>query len=41
MGGALDWTALPVVAEMLGADDIEALVTQLAAIREWQQNNRD
>jgi hypothetical protein len=41
MGGALDWSALPVVAEMLGVDDIETFVVRLAAIRDWQQNNRD
>lgn len=41
MGGTLDWTALPVVAEMIGADDIDAFVTRLAAIRDWQAANRD
>lgn len=41
MGGTIDWTALPVVAEMLGAEDIEPLVRRLAAIRDWQDENRD
>lgn len=30
----LDWAALPVVAEMLGIDDVEVLITQLVAIRD-------
>jgi hypothetical protein len=41
MGGQLDWNGLPVVAEMLGEEDIEALICRLAAIRKWQANNRD
>lgn len=41
MGGALDWTALPVIAEITGAADIETLIAQLVAIRNWQQENRD
>jgi hypothetical protein len=41
MGGAIDWTALSVIAEMLGVEDVEAFVVRLAAIRDWQQNNRD
>lgn len=41
MGGNIDWSALPVVAEMLGIDDIETFVHRLAAIREWQHDNRD
>jgi hypothetical protein len=41
MGGATDWTALPVIAEMLGVEDIELLVYRLAAIRDWQAENRD
>ena len=39
MGGAIDWSALPVIAEMLGIDDMEALITRLATIRDWQANN--
>lgn len=41
MGGALDWTALPVIAEMQGVTDIETFAQRLAAIRDWQQENRD
>lgn len=41
MGGAIDWTALPVVAEMLGVDDIEPFVARLVAIRDWQARQRD
>lgn len=31
--GGLDWAGLPVVVELMGIDDIEALVTRLAAIK--------
>lgn len=41
MGGELDWVALPVIAEMLGIEDIEKTIVQLAAIRDWQAENRD
>lgn len=34
MGGVIDWTALPIVAEMLGVSDPEALILDLVAIRE-------
>lgn len=37
MGGALDWAGLPLVAEMLGIEDLEILVAQLAALRDWQR----
>lgn len=33
MGGAIDWQALPIVAEILGVEDIEMLITHLIAIR--------
>lgn len=32
--GGLDWAALPIVAEMLGIDDVEKLVVQLVTIRD-------
>lgn len=32
--GGLDWTALPIVAELLGVEDIDLLVAQLVAIRD-------
>lgn len=38
MNGALDWSALPVVAEMLGINDIEWLVMQLHAIRDFKRS---
>ena len=41
MGGVLDWTALPVIAEMMGVADIEPFVQRLAALRDWQNENRD
>lgn len=34
MLGGLDWAGLPIVAELLGYDDIELLVAQLMAIRD-------
>jgi hypothetical protein len=36
--GGIDWAALPVVAEMLGIEDVETLILQLIEIREF--NNR-
>ena len=35
--GGIDWSALPVIAEMLGIGDIETLVLQLVAIRDAQR----
>ena len=37
--GGLDWQALPVVAEMLGVCDIEALIADLVTIRDWQNRS--
>jgi len=34
MGGAIDWAALPVIAEMLGFDDVELLIHLLVKIRD-------
>lgn len=31
--GGLDWQGLPIVAEVLGIEDLETLVAQLCAIR--------
>jgi len=39
--GGIDWAALPVVAEMLGVNDIEGLVTDLTAIRDFQNRSSD
>lgn len=33
MGGELDWSAVPVVAELLGVEDVELLVLGLVQIR--------
>lgn len=30
----LDWTALPIVAEVLGVTDVELLIVQLCALRD-------
>jgi hypothetical protein len=35
--GGIDWAALPIVVEMLGVTDVERLVRQLAAIREFNK----
>lgn len=37
MGGALDWAALPLVAEVLGVVDVERLVVELATIRDFHR----
>lgn len=34
--GGIDWKGLDVVVEMLGVRDIETLITELAAIRDFQ-----
>ncbi|HET8870271.1 MAG TPA: hypothetical protein VFM48_07485 [Aquabacterium sp.] len=34
MGGCIDWAALPLIAEMLGINDPEALVLDLVTIRD-------
>ena len=36
--GGLDWSALPVVCEMLGVKEPEVLITQLVAIRDAQRD---
>jgi len=35
--GGLEWPGIEAVAEMLGITDIETLVWQLVAIRNWQR----
>jgi hypothetical protein len=37
MGGAIDWQALPVVAELYGITDIQQLIDDLVTIRNHQQ----
>lgn len=39
--GGLDWSALPVVVEMLGVRDVEGLVAELTAIREFKNRSSD
>lgn len=34
MGNAIEWGALEIVAELLGIDDVEVLILELAAIRD-------
>lgn len=38
MGGQIDWSALPILAEMLGFEDIETLLEQLTALRDREQD---
>lgn len=40
MGGSIDWAGLPLVADLLGIEDLEVLITQLAALRDWQQQQK-
>lgn len=32
--GGLDWQALPIVAEMIGFEDIDVLIAQLVVLRD-------
>lgn len=34
MNGQIDWTALPVIVEILGIQDVEFFIRRLMAIRE-------
>lgn len=36
----IEWAAIPIVAEMFGIIDIEALVLQLITIRTWQNEQK-
>ena len=37
MMGGIDWAGLPVVAEILGYDDVELLIAQLIVIRDREK----
>ena len=37
MGGEVNWTALPVIAEMFGITDVECFLARLTALRDHQQ----
>ena len=37
--GGMDWSALPVVAELLGIEDVDILIMELTAIRDAQRGN--
>lgn len=41
MGGVIDWSALPVVAEVIGINDIESLIADLRIIRDYQNERRN
>jgi hypothetical protein len=36
MGGEINWSALPIIAELTGYQDIEELIHYLATIRDHQ-----
>lgn len=36
----MEWAGIETVAELLGYDDVEILVTQLSTIRDFQQGQR-
>lgn len=36
--GGLEWAALETVTDVLGINDIEALIEDLTTIRDWQNN---
>lgn len=39
MAGAIDWAALPVVAQLVGVDDLELLAAGLVLIRTKQSDD--
>ncbi len=39
MGDQIDWAGLPLVADLLGIEDLEMLITQLATIRDFQRRS--
>ena len=41
MMGGLDWTALPIVVDLLGVEDVETLVVQLTTLRDHPELLRD
>ena len=41
MGSQIDYAALPVVAEMLGVDDMELLVDHLQLIEQYQREQNE
>jgi len=40
MGGQIDWSALPVLCEVHGVDDVERLIRELIAIRAFMDMKR-
>lgn len=41
MGGSIDWSAMDVVVEMLGVDDVDGWIRALTQIRDFQGTPRD
>ena len=41
MDGSIDWAGLPMIAEMYGVADIEAMIARLGAIRSHLRRKAD
>lgn len=41
MGGTIDWGGLPALVEVLDVEDVELLIEQLAAIRNYMRELED
>jgi hypothetical protein len=39
MGGQIDWSALPLIADLLGFDELDVLIGQLCALRDRNQQD--
>ncbi len=39
LGGKVDWSGIPLVAEILGIDDLEVLIVQLTTLRNAQESH--
>lgn len=37
MDGQIDWSALPVLVEVFGVDDVETLLAELVSIRKYMR----
>ena len=41
LGGEIDWSALPIVVELLGINDADVLIRDLIVIRDVQAKKRE
>lgn len=39
MGGQIDWAGLPLIADLLGFDDLEVLIVQLTCLRDQMRQD--